>query len=114
MSPTMTPALHCEPIDTSTGATCSPHSDLPATPPWCAGLAGVEQLQLNRHRRALWQALAQQDRQALRTAKQAVLTAAYGCAAPAPLRRALRELAWRMVALHAGIPKSGSFWPAGL
>ncbi len=64
--------------------------------------------QVQRYHDRLLQALAAQDRAALRCAKQDVLKAAYATppagSMPAAMRRALRELAWRMAGMR--LPRS--------
>ena len=67
--------------------------------PACAGLSETEAQRLEHHRQRLLHALQAQDRRALHPAKQALLRSAYRRPAPAPLRRALRDLSWWMAAM---------------
>lgn len=69
------------------------------------GLTAEEAARVQRYRDQLLDALRAQDRPALRSAKQQVLEAAFGSGGAAPpqsgpaspaVRRALRDLAWRM------------------
>lgn len=62
-------------------------------------LSAAEARQVGRYRRSLQEALRTRDRQALHTAKQAVLRSAYRQPASPPLRRALRELSWWMAGM---------------
>ena len=79
----------------------------PAPQPSTAGLTAAEAARVQRYRDQLAAALQRRDRGALRGAKQQVLDAAFrprdplgghGPDSPA-LRRALRDLCWRMAAL---------------
>ena len=71
-----------------------------AEPSAASGLSEGEALRLQRHRDRLLAALQVQDRAALEQAKQDVLQAT--CLPPGSpaLRRALRELSWRMAGLR--------------
>lgn len=79
----------------------------PAPQPSAAGLTAAEAARVQRYRDQLAAALQRRDRGALHSAKQQVLDAAFRpCdphAGPGPdspaLRRALRDLCWRMAAL---------------
>lgn len=82
----------------------------PATPAWAPTLTAAEATRVQRHRDQLMSALRARDRVALVSAKQQVLEAAFcpreapgsasAATAPSPaLRRALRDLSWRMAAL---------------
>jgi hypothetical protein len=101
-----------------------PASHVERRQPWAAYLSGGapgtvarlserEAVRVQRYQDHLLQALQSRDKAALRTAKHDVMTAAYGqgtaggptrpgtpSPSPSPaLRRALRELAWRMSGL---------------
>jgi hypothetical protein len=71
-----------------------------AAAPAASGLSEGEALRVQRHRDRLLAALQVQDRAALEQAKQDVLQAT--CLPPGSpaLRRALRELSWRMAGLR--------------
>lgn len=82
----------------------------PNTPAWATTLTAAEAARVQRHRDQLMSALRARDRVALVSAKQQVLEAAFrpheapgtvdAATAPSPaLRRALRDLSWRMAAL---------------
>lgn len=71
-------------------------------------LTMAEAARVQRYRDQLMAALRAQDRPALRNAKQQVLEAAFGPGGPCPaepsaespaMRRALRDLSWRMAAV---------------
>ena len=77
---------------------------------WATTLTAAEAARVQRHRDQLMSALRARDRVALVSAKQQVLEAAFcpreapgsasAATAPSPaLRRALRDLSWRMAAL---------------
>ena len=72
-----------------------------AAAPATSGLSEGEALRLQRHHDRLMAALRARDRAALTSAKQDVLADAFGAPAPTSpaLRRALRELVWRMAGL---------------
>ena len=65
-----------------------------------SGLSEGEALRLQRHRDRLVAALQEQDRAALEQAKQDVLQATCLPPGSSALRRALRELSWRMAGLR--------------
>ncbi|GDY38410.1 hypothetical protein [Acidovorax sp. NB1] len=82
----------------------------PHTPALATTLTAAEAARVQRHRDQLMNALRARDRVALLSAKQQVLEAAFSpceatgvagaATAPSPaLRRALRDLTWRMAAL---------------
>lgn len=106
------------------GPTCPPPGLPPAAGPWALHLVhspggaatctqtltAAEAARVQRHRDQLMNALRARDRVALLSAKQQVLEAAFSpceatgvagvATAPSPaLRRALRDLTWRMAAL---------------
>ncbi len=87
-----------------------PGGAAPATPAWAPTLTAAEAARVQRHRDQLMSALRARDRVALVSAKQQVLDAAFcpheapgtasAATTPSPaLRRALRDLSWRMAAL---------------
>ena len=71
-----------------------------AAAPAASGLSEGEALRLQRHRDRLLAALQVQDRAALEQAKQDVLQATCLPPGSSALRRALRELSWRMAGLR--------------
>jgi hypothetical protein len=75
-----------------------------AAPSCGSPLTMAEAARVQRYRDQLMAALRAQDRPALRSAKQQVLAAAFGPCDARPtespaVRRALRDLSWRMAAL---------------
>ena len=71
-----------------------------AAAPATSGLSEGEALRVQRHRDRLLAALQVQDRAALEQAKQDVLQATCLPPGSSALRRALRELSWRMAGLR--------------